>query len=220
MIVSSSKQVSRHRLLLAVDPSLTASGWALYSLRTSKPVAWGVILPPTPEVALSRRLDELQRRVNELLSIVGLAEGDYLVCEGPAPLVKNPMSALKVEHVRGIFEAVARSRGVNVPGRLNPRTVQTELLGMRGKQLARKSVKEWARATVERLFPQELKEIPVLGSNSAQVPQDVIDAVLIGVVAIARVELGRRSGVDVAEAFQSRGSSRRGMGSRRRAFNG
>ena len=210
----------KHTLLLAVDPSLTASGWALYSLRSARPVAWGIVSPPSSEVALAHRLDKLQRMVGELLRTLGLGDGDFLVCEGPAPLVKNPMSALKVEHVRGIFEVVARTHGVCVPGRLNPRTVQTELLGMRGQQIARKDVKLWARATVERLFPNELREIPVLGANSGKVPQDVIDAVLIGVVALARIDLGRRAGVDPAEVFQLRKSSRRIMSGRRRAFNG
>lgn len=211
---------SATKLLLAVDPSLTRSGWALYTFSGGKPVAWGVITPPDNQVALSRRLDALQQSVGELLRTIALGDGDYLVCEGPAPLIKNPMSALKVEHVRGIFEAVARSRGVAVPGRLNPRTVQTELLGMRGKQLARREVKVWARATVERLFPGELKDLPVLGAKSSEVPQDVIDAVLIGMVALSRIDFGRRSGIDVSEVFSPKRSSRGSYRISKKAFNG
>lgn len=149
----------RDRFLVAVDPSLTASGWAVFSLARGTPCAVGVIEPPGPSLHLADRMSALQQKVDRTFRALALGEGDILVCEGPAPLVLNPQSALKVEGVRGVFETVARSLGLTVPGRVNPRTVQTELLGMRGPQLARSTVKEWARGTAERLYGEELVEL-------------------------------------------------------------
>ena len=201
--------------LLAVDPSLTASGWALFSLRDGMPQAVGVLSPPGTEELLSRRYDSLQCSVESIIARLKLGKGDYLVCEGPAPLVKNPQSALKVEGVRGIFETVARSMGIAVPGRINPRTVQSELLGMRGPQLPRKAVKEWARKAALQMYEPQLRrmfsaecltEAPT--KLHSRVPQDIIDAMLIGAVAVSRVQLALKSRTQVETAFVSLGGRR------------
>lgn len=190
------------RFLLAVDPSLTASGWALFCLRKSIPLAVGVLSPPGPEEILARRLDSLQRSVLEIISRLQLGHGDYLVCEGPAPLVKNPQSALKVEGVRGIFETCARSAGLAVPGRINPRTVQSELLGMRGPQLPRKTVKDWARKAAHQMYePQIRRMFTSEAEKQGRVPQDIIDAMLIGAVAVSRVQTALKSRTTVETVF-------------------
>lgn len=182
--------------LIAVDPSLTASGWALFSLESGAPECWGVLAPPGAAHSLEYRLTCLQKSVADIFDRHALDERDVLVCEGPAPLVKNPLSSLKVERVRSIFEAVARARGVLVPGRLNPRTVQTELLGMRGKQLERKQVKAWAREVAVRLYGNVLNSAP-------RVSQDIIDALLIGSLAVSRVQLAARAGTSLSDAFSA-----------------
>ena len=192
--------------VLAVDPSLTASGWALFLLADARLLAVGVLSPPGPQVILAKRLDELQRRVRECLAALELGSDDYLVCEGPAPLVRDPHGAIKVERVRSIFESVARERRIKVPGRLNPRTVQTELLGMKGKQLSRNAVKQWARETAMQLYGNVL-EHAFCGDmsetrRSRAVSQDIIDALLIGTLAVAKLQLGLQSGLDLAAIFE------------------
>jgi hypothetical protein len=66
-----------------------------------------------------------------------------MVCEA-ATTVRDPHNALKVETVRAMFESVARGRLVGVPGRINPRSVQFEVMGLSGKQLPRAEVKDMA----------------------------------------------------------------------------
>jgi len=194
----------KKRKLLAIDPSLTASGWALFDATRQEPVALGLICPPGPGTALALRLTLLQQEVEELIAELLLVPGDILVCEGPAPIVLNPDSAIKVERVRGIFESAARSAGLIVPGRINPRTVQAELMGMRGRQLARREVKEAARATAAVLFGSGLTELPTRGKwkkNKKGLPQDIIDALLIGAVAVSRVNLASNSGAALEQVF-------------------
>lgn len=126
----------------------------------------------------------------------------------------NPGSALKVEQVRSIFESVARSRGVIVPGRINPRTVQSELLGLRGKQLARKEVKLQARVVAERLYsnrlPQLDDELEDRSISVRDLPQDIVDALLIGAVAVSKLQLAERLGTNVTDLLSSSRSNSAG----------
>jgi len=195
--------------LLAIDPSLTCSGWALFEIDSGCPVLFDIIRPPGTKLPLSDRYNWLQGEVAALLSRLELGERDYLCCEGPAPLVKNPESALRVERVRGVFEAVGRMRSVTVVSRLNPRTVQTELLGLHGKQLKREVVKEMARGVVQRLFAAELAKDP----EAPKLSQDVVDALLIGALAVSRVQLHQKSGIALDLLFQPK---RNGRGGRER----
>ena len=198
-------------VLFAVDPSLTASGWAAFSLESAKPFAVGVLKPPGPSVSLERRIRVLQDSVEQLFEDLSLEKGDFLVCEGPAPLLHNAMSVMKMERVRGVFETVARSRGVCVPGRLNPRTVQTELLGLKGKQLTRSEVKQSAREVVEKLFAAEFAKMEFVGSSkpkkNSRLQQDIVDALLIGALAVSRTQFSVRSGIEVEEVFAPRAKS-------------
>ncbi|MDD2943420.1 MAG: crossover junction endodeoxyribonuclease RuvC [bacterium] len=189
--------MSNNTRLLAIDPSLTASGWALFSLASCKPQQAGVIYPPKSSYPLAYRLKKLQEEVETLLTEFSFTNSDILVCEAAATIIRNPMSAMKVERVRGIFETVARSNGCLVPGRINPRTVQSELLGMSGKQLPRKEVKEQARLVAEKLFPQ-------INSNKKKLPQDVIDALLIGELAINRIRLAGQTNSPLSAVFDSK----------------
>lgn len=187
------------KYLLAVDPSLTCSGWALFSLRTAQPEAVGFIRGLGASVPLSERMAKYQSDVALLLERLQLGQGDYLICEGPAPLVKNPQSAIKVEGVRGLFETLARGFGMSVPGRVNPRTIQSELMGLRGKQLKREIVKESARITVSRLYGdlQRIRMIVPDGVSTgekARSVQDIVDALLIGTYAVKRITFTKISG--------------------------
>ncbi len=195
------------RVLIAVDPSLTASGWAAFDISSSKPLAAGVLSPPGPEQALHRRLQNLHEKVQALFSRLSFGKGDILICEGPAPLIKNPQSALKVEQVRGIFECAAREIGAIVPGRINPRTVQSELLSLSGKQLPRIEVKRTARATALQLYGNYLKD--------EKTSQDICDALLVGTLALSRIHLAKKQKVDLYELFAEK--NRRRPSARNRA---
>jgi len=204
--------------LLAIDPSLTASGWVLFDFDNSIPLASGVLSPPGPKLSLAKRLDQLQQSVEDLLLELKVHGGDILICEGPAPLVLNPQSSLKVERVRSIFESVARSMNLTVPGRINPRTVQSELLGMRGPQLPRPVVKDCARKIAMQLYGDQLTSLwskrrgapKKKGTERKQkIPQDIIDAVLIGALAITKIKLCIISGNDISDAFLPRNKNAR-----------
>ena len=173
-------------------------------------MAVGTLAPPGPTLPMPHRMQKLQSSVEMLFDELLLCPGDVLVCEGPAPLVKNPQSALKVEGVRGLFETLARGRGLEVPGRVNPRTVQSELLGMKGKQLPRIQVKEWARATAMQLFGEELKEI-----TNGKISQDIIDAVLIGSFLLARLKIAEKTGMALEQAILPQSSGRGYQGRKR-----
>ena len=174
------------RYLIAVDPRLTCSGWALFDLKTANPLATGIILPLPATFSLEHRINLLQQEVKRMFISMSLDKRDYFVSEGPAPLVLNPDSALKVERVRGVFEAVARETALNVVGRLNPRTVQTELLGFKGKQIERKEVKKIARQVALNLFPSFL-------ASKNKVTQDEIDALLVGALAASKIKIALSS---------------------------
>lgn len=197
---------SRQRFLFAVDPSLTCSGWALFACADGAPLATGILSALDASQSLADRLHFLQKNISALFRQLRMGEGDVLVCEGPAPLVLNPSSAIKVEQVRGIFEALARDKGVLVPGRVNPRTVHTELLGLHGKQMSRVIVKETARATVKNIFGPSLDILPIYGAkkNLTELPQDIVDALLIGLLALSRIKLAEQSQRPIAEAFCSK----------------
>ena len=195
------------RALLAIDPSLTATGWACFDLTTEDLRSCGVVSPPPPDLPLHYRLSVLQEGIEALSERLGIAGRDVVVCEGPAPLVKNPLSSLKVEQVRSIFEAVARRRGALVPGRLNPRSVHTELLGLSGKQLARNEVKAAARQAALRLYGDYFAKDLVSAQKrrgASTIPQDVIDALLIGALAMSRIRFANGSGSDLYAVFAER----------------
>jgi hypothetical protein len=135
---------------------------------------------------MGERLRVLQERVEDVLKRLDLGQRDILVCEA-ATTVKDPHNALKVENVRSIFEAVARTRAVTVPGRINPRSVHLDVMGLKGKQMPRLEVKRAAIRTVQFLYEDELTK---LGLNSSLLAkhQDIVDALLIGRLALMRLK--------------------------------
>ncbi len=161
-------------------------------------------MAPGPRVPLANRLLTLQNEIEQLFGHLRMGEGDVLVCEGPAPLVLNPNSAMKVERVRGIFETIARNRGVRVPGRINPRTLQTELLGLTGRQISRDRVKAAARGLASNLFGSYLARLPLYGVGErpqAKLSQDIIDALLIGALAVSRVRIAYSTQQPLEQVF-------------------
>lgn len=185
------------RRLLSVDPSLTCSGWALFSVSEGAIKAVGKVRAEKPTVPMALRMDKLQSSIGRVLETLGLGEGDVLVCEAPTTM-KDPHNAIKVEQVRGLFESLGRERGATVPGRINPRTVQYEVMGLRGKQVSRPEVKAAAVRTVHFLYAEQLKS---LGLSELQKHQDIVDAVLIGRLALLHIEAARASKAPLESLF-------------------
>ena len=183
------------RYLLTVDPSLTCSGWALFAINSGTLCGVGKIKSLKPQFALSERYNQLQLQIMGLLDQIKFGDQDILVCEAPTTM-KDPKAAIKVEQVRGIFETLARDRGALVPGRLNPRTVHSELLGFKGKQAARKIVKEAASSVAHRLFKEQLSKIGFKNEEPISRHQDIVDALLIGSVILSRIKRSYAASID------------------------
>jgi Holliday junction resolvasome RuvABC endonuclease subunit len=176
------------RYVMAVDPSLTSSGWALLSIQGGEVVAVGKIKAAPPSVPMATRLGRLQDTISALLERLSLGCSDVLVCEAPTTM-KDPHNAIKVEQVRGLFESNARRCGVVVPGRVNPRSVQFEVMGLKGKQVARAEVKAAAVRTSQYLFASALTRLGIEPSDSNLAKhQDIVDAILIGRFAVLRIQ--------------------------------
>lgn len=205
-----------YRFLLAVDPSLTCSGWALFCISDGTIRSVGKLRSDPPPLSMGERLQALQQRIEALIDRLRLGEGDILVCEA-ATTVKDPHNALKVESVRSIFESVARSRAISVPGRINPRSVQHEVMGLSGKQLPRADVKLAAQRTVEYLYAEELAKIG-LPEASLSKNQDIVDAILLGRLGVMRVRSAEDGGLSMETIFaHGEGPQRRGWRVRSRA---
>ena len=198
--------------LLAVDPSLTCSGWALFASHTERLLAVGSITTLGPEYSLAERLQRLQDNISVVFKQLNLGSGDFLICED-ATSMKDPLAVVKVEQVRGIFETLARSRKVTVPGRIHPRTIQNDLLGLRGKQLERHLVKQAACGTVMHLYGEALKGLNFeISERNLTKNQDIVDAVLIGALSLSKIQEANRAGVSLDEHLQTgRRDNRRAM---------
>jgi Holliday junction resolvasome RuvABC endonuclease subunit len=204
------------RRLLAIDPSLTCSGWALFHQREQSLLGFGKVRALPPRLALAARFEDLQSKFSKLLDKLAFAGGDLLICEA-ATTMRDPLAAQKVEQVRGIIETLARQRGAEVPGRINPRTVQYELLGMRGKQLPRPIVKQLAVHAVRRLYAPRMLELGFPSEEGDLLKnQDIVDAILLGVVCLSRVKSAAQGGLPLAEQFDRELSRRRAQRGLRR----
>lgn len=174
--------------LVAIDPSITCSGWALFDVQSERLLGVGKIKPLPATHTLAIRLENLQIQVKELLLNIKLTKDDLLICESPTSM-KDPSAAFKVEQVRCIFEAIARELNIQVPGRINPRTIQYEIMGLKGRQLERAIVKDLAVGIVEKTQKMNLDRIGFSSaSENLKKHQDIVDAILIGSLAISRVK--------------------------------
>lgn len=197
------------RYLVAVDPSLTCSGWALFGVRDGRVRAVGKVRSEPPPMPLAERLARLHDTVTGLFEKLALGNSDVLICEAPTTM-RDPNAAIKVEQARGIFESAARSRSMSVPGRINPRTVHYEILGATGKQLARTIIKEMAVRTARSLYSTDLK---ALGFDIEECQlarhQDIIDAILLGHVALTRLEKARLASISVEAVLSGEAAAQR-----------
>ena len=197
------------RRLLAIDPSLTCSGWALFAIEKGRLQAVGKIRSLAPSLPLAQRLKDLQMRITAMIEKLDLGRNDVLICEAPTTM-RDPDAAFKVEQVRGIFEAVARAHQMNVPGRINPRSVQNEIMGLRGRQIPRNQVKETAAQVVRAVYEGTLVGMGFETTKAAlRHHQDVVDAILVGSLAVTWVKVAMVSKVPLEEYFESRRPARR-----------
>lgn len=209
MKASTREKPRNERRLIAVDPSLTCSGWALFQLSQSLPggaslVAVGKIRSIGSSYPLATRLLDLQQKVEIVYENLGLCPNDVLICESQTTM-RDPRAAFKVEQVRGIFETVARSRSLQVPGRINPRSVQSEIMGLRGKQLERAIVKTTAIKVVSALYGSALEAIGFEPERKNLTRnQDIVDAILVGSLAVSRLIGAERGGLSAEEVFSAR----------------
>lgn len=188
--------------LIAIDPSLTCSGWALYNIENKSLIGVGKFksLPPTYQMSI--RLNNLQERIKELFRKLLLTKSDILICEAPTTMI-DPKAAFKVEAVRGIFEVIARELNVFVPGRINSRTVHYEVMGLYGKQIERTLVKSAAVNTVKALYEKDLQKLKFETTlkNLAR-NQDIVDAILIGSLAVNKFHDSQRAKIHLSELLQ------------------
>ncbi|MFN4896501.1 MAG: hypothetical protein ACK5GN_12320 [Pseudomonadota bacterium] len=181
----------------------------MFSISNGHICSVGKVRSDPPPVPMGQRLRTLQQRIEAVLERLQLGADDILVCES-ATTVKDPHNALKVENVRSIFESVARTRLMSVPGRINPRSVHHEVMGLSGKQLPRAEVKLAARRTVEYLYLDELKRLGVSQGDLVK-HQDIVDAILLGRLAVMRVRSAQEGDLPVEVMFaHGEGPQRRG----------
>ena len=186
---------------MAVDPSLTCSGWAIFSASEGTLCAVGKIKSLPAAQPLPLRYVDLQQQIAELFTHFDLGNLDLVICEAETTM-KDPRAAFRVERVRGIFETLARERQCVVPGRINPRTVQFEVMGLRGKQLKREIVKDTATQTVLSLYSKDLDSFGLLQKGQKlKSHQDIVDAILLGHLAVSRLRNALRSGVSIESCF-------------------
>jgi len=209
------KGVMAVRRLLAIDPSLTCSGWALFEVKGGALCGVGKLRSLGAAVPLAARLQDLQGRIAALMDRFEFSSGDVLICEEQTTM-RDPRAAFKVEQVRGIFEAVARSRKVKVPGRLNPRSVQFEIMGLKGKQTKREIVKEVAVEVVRSLYGPALSGMGFdTTAKNLKRNQDIVDAILVGSLGLSRIRSAEVAGEELGAFFhkrvQHRGASGRGL---------
>ncbi len=189
---------------MAIDPSLTCSGWALFSIENGNLAAVGKIRSLPAAVPLAERLRDLQEKISATFDQVELSRDDVLICEAPTTM-KDPRAAFKVEQVRGIFEALARGRNLSVPGRINPRSVHFEVMGLRGKQLQRATIKDMASRVVCSLFANPLTDMGFdISTDSLKKHQDIVDAILIGSLGLTWIKAAQVAGGSLESYFEDR----------------
>jgi hypothetical protein len=125
--------------------------------------------------------------------------------------MRDPRAAIKVEQVRGIFEAIARQCLLEVPGRINPRSVHTELMGLKGRQAARELVKQTAVQIVKSSFEDSLNALGFEASEKSLIQhQDIVDAILLGQLAVYRIKGAERAKLKLSAMFDTTVNHRAG----------
>ncbi len=191
-----------YKKLLAIDPSLTCSGWALFSIKNGALLGVGNIRSLPPSHTMAERLSDLQNQISRMQELVELGEDDVLVCEAATTMV-DPRAAMILEQIRGMYETLARGRSATVPGRVNPRSVQHDVMGVTGLQIARAKVKDLAVHTAYHLFADKLEMIGFKADlKNLKRNQDITDALLIGYFALTKIEAASHLGVGLDVIFE------------------
>lgn len=194
--------------LISIDPSLTCSGWALFSVSDNYLLGVGKLRAGSASQTLAHRLRVFQAEADSIFENIQLNENDVLICEAATTML-DPSAAMKVEQIRGIFETLARSRNVLVPGRIHPRSVQYELLGMKGEQLERTQVKFAAVNVALHLYKGDFLRLGLIDNKSDHVGQlskhqDIVDAVLIGDLALRKIKAAGEASMALDALFEEK----------------
>ena len=98
-----------------------------------------------------------------------------------------------------------------MPGRVNPRSVQFEVMGLAGKQVARAEVKAAAVRTVQYLYTPALQRLGLATTlEDLKKHQDIVDAVLIGRFAVLRIQGALDARQSLESVFDTQGRQQRG----------
>lgn len=189
----------RYKRLIAIDPSLISSGWALFDIHSEKLIAVGTIKSKYEKNKYFERIANLQNKINLLIEDLNICSTDLMIVE-TATTIKDPDATLKVEQVRTIFETLARLKGALVPGRINPRSVQYEILGLKGKQIDRESVKAAAISVAAKIFSSDLERLDY-SIDALSKEQDIVDAMLLGSLALVRINQANVASNSIEECF-------------------
>lgn len=164
--------------VLAIDPSLISSGWALFRTSPRRCIGFGTIR--TEQIkCLESRLRSIQTQVKDLYTNINLSADDLVLVEDATKFI-DPLNLIKVERVRAIFEVLARYSEIQTE-RIHARTIQRFVMGLTGRQLKREIVKACARQTAWVLYQSELKKIHGIKTvDDMKCCQDIVDALLIG----------------------------------------
>lgn len=171
--------------VLAIDPSLISSGWALFKTSPRRCLAFGTIRTQKVK-CLESRLKSIQTQVNDLYTSINLSASDLVLVEDATKFI-DPLNLIKVERVRAVFEVLARSSGIETK-RIHARTIQRFVMGLTGRQLKREIVKACARQTAWALYRSELMQIDGIKTvEDMKRCQDIVDALLIGHYATSQI---------------------------------
>jgi hypothetical protein len=84
-------------------------------------------------------------------------------------------------------------------------------MGLVGKQLPRVEIKQIAVRVVEALYRRDLNEIGFVSSGAEMKRhQDIVDAILVGNVALARLRSARATGIEPENVFEAMVQRKRG----------
>jgi hypothetical protein len=81
-------------------------------------------------------------------------------------------------------------------------------MGLKGKQLPRAEVKQAAVRTVEFLYSDQLIDLGI-GAEKLERHQDIVDAILIGKLALTRIQSAKNTSFPIEDLFAPRQGQKR-----------
>lgn len=158
--------------VFSVDPSVSSLGWAI--MQVSGRLVDAGVLKYSSKNSICERIQFILREVNDLIQYYKLGPTDYCVLESSAGII-NPRSFLALERVRSSVEALAIIKGLRVIGRINPRSLQSKMLGLKKMEK-----RDFVKSAIRSFVIQEFRSF--FDGNRldiSRVEQDLFDAVIL-----------------------------------------